>query len=414
MPMRWGPPGGDRTWHALLLLVWGGWLLYRNLAGGPRPISTTTAVALLIAGAGLWFRCRWAVWVALLGIATYAGLVVRGSFIKGWDIGSFAVLLCLAWFGWQFWRARHEEDAPASEPEDDPPPPMISFVLLLKEPRPLEAVVLAKILGKAWGGAWRTGDEPGEEPAKGHWIVGESPMFMVGSTSGMFIVHNRGVPYFTKPEDVAASFADARLRHVVEVHRGWMSVDLMLPVDPGRPAESYYPEIGRLIAELADEDVLAIYHPESGRLNAWAPELEETLRGPDPLRDFATPPNPPVLTVDSEDPRLKAAVEEARRRYREFVEAFKARAGENFAVKAPIRRGGRTEFIWVKVVGFEPTVVHGELANDPVDLGGLKLGDRVEVPVEDVADWVYLRDGAPVGLFSQAAIRAIHDEKRGT
>jgi uncharacterized protein YegJ (DUF2314 family) len=411
MPKRWGPPGGDRTWQALLLFVLGGWILYRSLIAGQRPIAATASSLMLISAVGIWFRRRWAVWIALAGVTIYAGLIVRGAFLTGWSLYTAGTLACLAWFGWQVRSAWGPEDEDAG---DAPRKPMTSFALLLKEPRALEAVVLAKILSKAWGGEWRTGDAPGDEPAQGHWIVGESPLFMVGSTSGMFLVHNVGRPYFEDPKAAAGALTDARLRHAVENARGWMAVDLMIPIDPARPVESYYPEIARLIAELADDDVLAIYHPESGRLNAWASELEEKLRGPDPLRDFATPLNPPVLTVDNDDPRLQAAVAEARRRYPEFVAAFKAGDGENFSVKAPIRAGDRREFIWVKVVGFEPTVVHGELANDPVDLGKLKLGDKVEVPVEDVADWVYVRDGKPVGLFSQAAIAEIHREKRGS
>lgn len=406
--MRWGPPGGERTWQALLLFGLGSWFLVRALLAGSRPVTASVGALMILAGVGIWFRRRWSPWVSFLALGALIAFHLWGTSGK-WSLWTLGYLACLIWLAWNIWTSSRTEDA---APADEPRKPLTSFVLLLKEPRALEAVVLAKILSKAWGGEWRVSDDDPERPEKGHWVVGESPIFLVGSTSGMFLVNNLQVPYFNDPKETAAAFADARLRHAIENNRGWMSVDLMIPIDPSRPTTSYYAEIARLIAELADEDVLAIYHPESERLNAWAPELEEKLRGPDPLGDFATAPHPPVLTVDGEDPRLKAAVEEARRRYPEFVEAFKAGAGEDFSVKAPVRAGDRKELIWVKVAGFEPTVIHGELANEPVSLGGLKLGDRVEIPVEDLADWVYLRDGEPVGLFTQAVILKIQEEKR--
>jgi len=104
-------------------------------------------------------------------------------------------------------------------------------------------------------------------------------------------------------------------------------------------------------------------------------------------------------------------VAEARRRWPEFVEAFRAKAGENFGVKAPLTVDDDREFIWIEVVGLEPDYVHGTLGNEPVALGWLKMGDRVEVPVKDVTDWAYLRDGQPVGMFSVKVLDAVAKEQ---
>ena len=107
---------------------------------------------------------------------------------------------------------------------------------------------------------------------------------------------------------------------------------------------------------------------------------------------------------------MKAAVAEARTTWPQFVEAFKKRDGENFGIKAPITANGRTEFIWVEVTGLEPEYIHGTLGNDPVDLGDLKYGSQVEVPLEDLNDWGYIRNGEPVGMFTVKVLQAIYNE----
>ncbi len=146
-----------------------------------------------------------------------------------------------------------------------------------------------------------------------------------------------------------------------------------------------------------------LFQPEDSRLIQWDADLESRLRKGENLDDLFTSPHVPVVRISDDDPRMKAAVEEAKRRWPEFVAAFKARQpGGNYAVKAAITRGDNTEFIWLEVIGLEPEYIHGKLANDPVDLGGLKLGDQVEAPLSDLNDWAYSHKegGEPIGLFT--------------
>jgi uncharacterized protein YegJ (DUF2314 family) len=203
---------------------------------------------------------------------------------------------------------------------------------------------------------------------------------------------------------MAHSLEDLRVRKAVEDHRAWLAVDLMHPFDPGRPRESFYPSIARLIAELAGDDCLAVFHPESERINAWDDTLKAALRGPNPLEKFALPVNPPVLRLDDQDPKLLAAKEEARRRFPEFLDAFKRKDGEMFSVKAPVTAGGRTEHIWIDVDHVDDDRIGGKLGNEPVDLGPMKIGDRVDVAISEIEDWVVIRGGAPTGLFTSRTV----------
>ena len=50
------------------------------------------------------------------------------------------------------------------------------------------------------------------------------------------------------------------------------------------------------------------------------------------------------------------------------------------------------------------------LGNDPIDLGGLKLGDRVEVPLKDLNDWAFLRNQEALGMFTVKVIGQIEEK----
>lgn len=61
--------------------------------------------------------------------------------------------------------------------------------------------------------------------------------------------------------------------------------------------------------------------------------------------------------------------------------------------------------MWLKVFGLETAFVHGTLLNEPMRTTKLRNGSQVEVPVEDICDWICRgADGGPVGNFTQTAI----------
>jgi uncharacterized protein YegJ (DUF2314 family) len=58
--------------------------------------------------------------------------------------------------------------------------------------------------------------------------------------------------------------------------------------------------------------------------------------------------------------------------------------------RLPVTGGGNTEFIWISVTAMEGDLVYGEIGNDPANLGSLKLGSKVSVPIADLNDWCYM------------------------
>src|SRR4051812_3475175 len=98
-------------------------------------------------------------------------------------------------------------------------------------------------------------------------------------------------------------------------------------------------------------------------------------------------PEESVVQIDEDDPRMAAAVAEAKTRLPEFAAAFsKAKDGYQFSVKAPFADQGseEAEFMWVHVCRVDFDAVHGTLLNEPEFVKSLKYDDVVRVPMERI------------------------------
>ena len=426
MPFKLRSPGGERTLDAALTMLWGGLLIWAGLPSGTSGtpgaaggLNLAMGSLLLVAGVLLWFRMGWVRWpaVGLLGILALTQ--AWGLFSRGFGGGRLLALFALAWTAWDVFRHFSPRSLAESEPDpaDERTKPMISLALLLRRPRYLDATAVARYCESAWGGTYRVLSEggvpqpPGPTAAPG-WVTGRAPFLLVGSPDGVFVVHNHDQPYFESSAELAAKTRDLRLRQVLLENRAWIAVDLMAPTEEGVPRETLYPPVARLIAALAGPDCQAIFRPETEEFNHWDEALEERLRGPDALSLFSDPTQLPVIEVSDEDPRMQAAVGEARSRWPEFVAAFESQSGEHFSIKAPVSGGGNTEFIWIDVDQLDGDVIRGRIGNAPVDLGALKEGSPVTVPMAEINDWVFLRKGQPHGLFTTKVLEAIRAEPR--
>lgn len=289
---------------------------------------------------------------------------------------------------------------------------MISFVALLREPQRIEPIYVATAAKKAWG-ADLSYDESDEEGPDG-FVVGDdsTPTLIVKYRERMIMVNNLAAPYVDDPQEVADTIPDLRLRGLVAEHTAWLSCDALgVESFDDDVVREWYRILGPLFSELVDDNCLAILTPLTGHL---APNMDETLemlKSDDPLQALEDDAPVPVIQVSDDDPRMIAAVEEAQRRWPEFVAAFEQRNGENFSVKAPVTAGDNTEFIWLNVTAIENQVIYGQLANEPVSLGNLKIGSKVRVMVEKLNDWVVVQNGQPVGLFTAKVITDAANEQ---
>jgi uncharacterized protein YegJ (DUF2314 family) len=87
---------------------------------------------------------------------------------------------------------------------------------------------------------------------------------------------------------------------------------------------------------------------------------------------------------------------------------------EYFSVKAKLpTSAGSFEHIWVEGLTYEGGIFRGKLANDPVDLPGLKLGDSVSVKRADVSDWMIDGREGMEGGFTVEVLRPEMEKRMG-
>ncbi len=280
---------------------------------------------------------------------------------------------------------------PLNRPRQEDPP--VSLVLLLRQPRDLDTAGLARAAASAFGVDVRAG-----ESDAGSCVVGASPHFLAQLPDRLLAIHNAGLPYFDNPAAVAASLAELRLREAVARHQAWVSVEsLHADSAVGDP----YLGVARLVAALIDGDCLAVCLPARKRVYVCEDGLPAKLRGPDPLAALEVGGPAPVVGISPNDPRLLAAVREARRRWPEFVSAFEQReSGQIFSVKVPVREGKQTEYMWLSVSALENEMIYGRLDNEPVAMKRMHAGDRLRVPVRDLNDWLFTRGDTLAGGFT--------------
>jgi uncharacterized protein YegJ (DUF2314 family) len=97
-----------------------------------------------------------------------------------------------------------------------------------------------------------------------------------------------------------------------------------------------------------------------------------------------------VVSVSDTDPEMNAAMAEAKRRWPEFVSAFREQNGERFSAKYPFPKStGAVEHVWFSVSAINADQVTGTIDNDPVGDIGHKRGETVTVPSRDISDWLY-------------------------
>ncbi|MBI3840288.1 MAG: DUF2314 domain-containing protein [Planctomycetia bacterium] len=223
-----------------------------------------------------------------------------------------------------------------------------------------------------------------------------------------YLVNCMPNPYVEDPEAASESIIDLRIRRLFREHQAWYSCDA-LGVDGATTAgeiSDCYRRLAKLFAEFLDENCLLIYVPDTSRAYSINDETERALQSDDPLAALQATLTLPVVPVSADDPLMQEAVAKARGNWPQFVTAFERTAGENFSIKAPVSYSGTTEFIWLTVTAVEGDQVYGMLANDPANLGPLKLGSTVSVALSDLNDWCYIdSQGNLQGGFTIAAVQ---------
>jgi uncharacterized protein YegJ (DUF2314 family) len=288
---------------------------------------------------------------------------------------------------------------------------MLSFVGLLRKPAFFDAAILATAAKKAWNADLGDGSTEGADG----FVVGEETHFMIQHDGQMVLVNSIPSPYTDNSETVAKGIRDLRLRANFLEHRAWFSVDA-LGIDGAltrAKVVEWQRRLGKLFAELVDENCLVLFLPDSSAAFTINDETDAALRSDNPVQALQDSSNAPMVEVPDDDPAIRHAAERARSEWPTFVAAFECGKGENFSVKAPVTYKDVTEFIWIEVTSIEGDRIYGKLANNPFRLGPMRLGSKVSVAVETINDWTYVDPSDQLkGGFSIEAVTKASRRKR--
>ncbi len=144
-----------------------------------------------------------------------------------------------------------------------------------------------------------------------------------------------------------------------------------------------------------DDDPVVELVPPSGAGTEGASKLIDECFGHKPEQ---------IAHLKETDPDLMAAAAKARadlvKLRNHFVNGIPA--NERLTVKAKFTDDeGQVEWMWVDVVAFKGDSLRGTLANDPEVIKSLQDGQKVQVKLADVADYVHEKKGGmPAGGYS--------------
>ncbi|MDX1982909.1 MAG: DUF2314 domain-containing protein [Bryobacteraceae bacterium] len=282
----------------------------------------------------------------------------------------------------------------------NPEKPLISLVLLLDRPRELHD---DKVQHAVWE-AWRRHYGPADEAST---VVGEQPTYVVSSRDRSFVVNSYSTPYVKDVQRAAKSIEPDLVRQAFLRHKAWISVDLLRPQIPeGKEFVECMGLLGKLAAELIDEDCVALTSPHTNQTQVCSPAIREKLLGTNPFDAFREPVKPAVKSAVPDAPlQPPPSVAEAQRRWPEFMQAFGSRkSGQLFSVRANVTDGRRQEMVWIRVQTIRGADISGLIDNHPARLTELKQGDRVSAKAGEVSDWMYVDRGNLVGGFTERLI----------
>src|SRR5262245_39652907 len=97
-----------------------------------------------------------------------------------------------------------------------------------------------------------------------------------------------------------------------------------------------------------------------------------------------------LFLVPNEDPGMTAAMRKARATLKDFL-ATASKPGpamQGFAVKVPVRDGGKAEYFWIAPFGQNGTRFSGQINNTPRTVRNVKAGQTIEFAEEEIADWL--------------------------
>lgn len=115
---------------------------------------------------------------------------------------------------------------------------------------------------------------------------------------------------------------------------------------------------------------------------------------------------PPVSQTASDDPEMKAAIKKAQDTLDDFIEELGKPGDRYFSIKIAMPNSEDSiEHIWAEDVVYKDGEFKAKLANEPLQLPGMKLGDPVEATRDKISDWMIMDGDRMIGGYTAKLLR---------
>lgn len=113
-----------------------------------------------------------------------------------------------------------------------------------------------------------------------------------------------------------------------------------------------------------------------------------------------------IVSFESDDHEMAAAVDAAKASLRQFLETFlePERGQESFLLKVAFIEGEQVEHIWVADLELDGMNFRGVIANEP-SLPCFRFKQPVEFEPRQITDWMFIQDGRLMGGYTTRLIR---------
>lgn len=117
---------------------------------------------------------------------------------------------------------------------------------------------------------------------------------------------------------------------------------------------------------------------------------------------------PDVTLLTDDDKEMNDVIKLAQSSYPTFLSALEnkdSNSCHSFQIKMRFDHPGGGEHIWIDDITIKDKEITGVIANEPVFVASLKLGDTVKIDKTRISDWLYYRDNTAQGGYTIRLLR---------
>lgn len=139
--------------------------------------------------------------------------------------------------------------------------------------------------------------------------------------------------------------------------------------------------------------------------------IPDAAPGADPAAPRKVKEN--VVAYRTDDAAIHAAKAKAKNTLPKFADMWNAGKPGTYTVKFPLTQNGATEHIWLQVDGISGKTISGRLANEPVNGNEYRMGQKMDVPMAKIEDWMVNQGDAIYGGYTaRVALAQMPDNER--